>query len=123
MPFYLPDHRITSSSSSPYHPPSEVRMSGDGWCAQSMCTVQSESHYLQVDFGAEVVVEAIEIANVYDGIVHVTKYQVEYGSNLNQLYCVNSKESNETSSTVSSFMAVINYLSNIIAMSLFHKIF
>ena len=83
----------------------------------------SENQYLQVDFGAEVVVEAIEIARVYDGIAHVTKYQVEYGSNLNQLYCVNSKESNETSSTVSSFIAVINYLSDIIAMSLFHKIF
>ena len=84
-----------------------------------MCTGGSDNQYLQVDFGAEVVVEAIEIASLYDGIAHVTKYQVEYGSNSNQLYCVNSKESNEA---VSSFIAVINcYLSDIIAMSLFQK--
>ena len=75
-------------------------MSGDGWCAESMCTVGSERQYLQVDFGAEVVVEAIAIENVYDSSYHVTKYYVEYGSDLNELYCVISEESNGTVSTL-----------------------
>ena len=77
------------------HPPSEARMSGDGWCAQSMCTVGSESQeYLQVDFGAEVVVEAIAIASV-DESFYVTKYYVEYGLDVDHLYCMFSEESND----------------------------
>ena len=76
-------------------------MSGDGWCAQSMCTVGSERQYLQIDFGAEVVVEAIAIENVYNSSYHVTKhYVVEYGSDLNELYFVISEESNGTVSTL-----------------------
>ena len=77
----------------PLHLPSEVRMSTDGWCAQSMCTTGSEGQYLQVDFGAEVVVEAIAIASVYESF-YVTKYYVEYGSDVDHLYCMISEESN-----------------------------
>ena len=95
MPFdaLVFDHQITSSSFTPNHMPSEARMSGNGWCAESMCTVGSDSQYLQVDFGAEVVVEAIAINSVDNS--YVTKYYVEYGSDVNQLYCVIS-EFNET---------------------------
>ena len=91
LPFRLLvlDNRITSSSFTASHMPSEVRMSGDGWCAESMCTVGSDRQYLQVDFGAEVVVEAIAIDSVDNS--HVTKYYVEYGSDVNQLYCVTSQ--------------------------------
>ena len=75
-------------------------MSGNGWCAQpqSTCTVgnESESHYLQVDFGAEIVLEAISIGSVNNGSLRVTEYYVEYGSDMNQLHCVISEESNET---------------------------
>ena len=90
------------------YPPSEVRMSGNGWCAQSMCTVESESQqYLQVDFGAEVVVEAISVTSIHDDTIdQVTEYQVEYGSDLNHLYCVTSEESNDN---VSSYY-VCNYV-------------
>ena len=70
-------------------------MSGNGWCAQSTCTVGSESHYLQVDFGAEIVIEAISIDSV-DESFYVTEYYVEYGLDENQLCCVTSEESNET---------------------------
>ena len=90
--------QVAASSYMPFHPPSEARMSGDGWCAQSMCTVGSESHYLQVDFGAEVVVEAIAIASVRENF-YVTKYYVEYGLDIDHLYCAISEESNETVST------------------------
>ena len=75
-------------------------MSRNGWCAQpqNTCPVgtESESHYLQVDFGAEVVLEAISIGSVNNGSLRVTEYYVEYGSDVNQLNCVISKESNET---------------------------
>ena len=73
-------------------------MSGNGWCArpQSTCTVgnESESHYLQVDFGAEVVLEAISIGSVNNGSLRVTEYYVEYGSNVHQLHCVTSEGPN-----------------------------
>ena len=71
-------------------------MSRNGWCAQpqSACTVGSESHYVQVDFGAEIVVEAISIGSVYNDSLHITEYYVEYGSDVNQLYCVISEDSN-----------------------------
>ena len=69
-------------------------MSGDGWCAESMCAVGSERQYLQVDFGAEVVVEAISIGSVNNDSSHVTEYYVEYGSDVHQLHCVTSEESN-----------------------------
>ena len=98
IPFHLlfPGDRITSSSFTSSHPPSQARMSGNGWCAESMCTVGSGNQYLQVDFGAEVVVEAIAIEGVYNNSLHVTEYYVEYGSDVNQLYCVTSKDSNKT---------------------------
>ena len=94
VPFHLHDGPITSSSSIPNHPPSEARMSGNGWCAQSMCNVVSERQYLQVDFGAEVVVEAISIGSVNNGSLRVTEYYVEYGSNVHQLHCVTSEGPN-----------------------------
>ena len=99
-PFYLfSGNRITSSSSIPNHSPLEARMSGNGWCAHSICTVGSDEHFLQVDFGAEVVVEAISIDSV-DESFYVTEYYVEYGLDVHQLHCVISEES---SGTVSSF--------------------
>ena len=91
---------------SPY-PPSEARMSGDGWCAQSMCTVGSESQYLQVDFGAEVVVEAIAIGHV--DTFYVTKYYVEYGSDLSLLQCVAPAEVSEDSRGNVSFDRTTSY--------------
>ena len=87
VPFYLHDDQITSSSSLPNYIPSEARMSGDGWCAESMCTIGSERQYLQVDFGAEVVIEAIALDSV-DESFHVTEYYVEYASNVSHFRCV-----------------------------------
>ena len=76
--------------------PSQARMSGDGWCADgnSTCIVESERQYLQVDFGAEVVVEAISIRHAKYCYNYVREYYVEYGSNESQLHCVISKDSN-----------------------------
>ena len=93
----VPDNRITSSSFNSSHAPSEARMSRDGWCAdhESICEVESDDHYIQIDFGAEVVVEAIAIDGVEDN-GYVTEYYVEYGLDEEELYCVISEESNET---------------------------
>ena len=76
-PYYdlVSDERISATSHLPHHPPSEARMSGDGWCANRTCTVGSQGQYLQVDFGAEVVVEAISIHSVDEGF-YVTEYYV-----------------------------------------------
>ena len=70
-------------------------MSGYGWCADSICTVGSVRQHLQIDFGAEVVVEAIAIERArYHH--YVKEYYVEYGSNESQGYHVISKDSNTT---------------------------
>ena len=80
--------------------PSDARMSAarDGWCAsrESICDVGSDNHdhYIQVDFGAELIVEAIAINGV-EGNGYVTEYYVEYGLDVEELYCVISQESNE----------------------------
>ena len=83
---YVTDASITATLSKySSQLPSEARMSGGGWCADSTCPVGSESHYLQVDFGTEVVVEAIAIGSDYTVYQnYVTKYYVEYGSDENQ---------------------------------------
>ena len=92
---YITDANISATSHIYDYTPSEARMSGNGWCAESMCTVGSERQYLQVDFGVEVVVEAISIerARYYQ---YIKKYCVEYGSNESQVHRAISKDSNTT---------------------------
>lgn len=96
---FVPDNQITSSSYMEDHTPSDARMPRDGWCAnhESICEVESDDHdhYIQIDFGAEVVVEAIAINGV-EGNGYVTEYYVEYGLDVDELYCIISQESNET---------------------------
>ena len=96
---FVDDDRITSSSFIEDYSPSEARMSGDGWCAESVCEVESDYQYIQVDFGAEIVVEAIAIDSTSVANVYVTEYYVEYGLDVNELYCVISEESNESVSS------------------------
>ena len=94
---YNYDANISATSFMPhYHnfTSSQARMSGDGWCARSMCIGGSDRQYLQVDFGVEVVVEAISIRRARYYHHFVTEYYVEYGSNESQLHCVISKDSN-----------------------------
>ena len=72
--------------------PSDARY---GWCADSMCTVRSQEQYLQINFGAEVVVEAISIERIdYRSFHYVKKYYVEYESNERQVHRAISKDSN-----------------------------
>ena len=88
---------ITATSSMDDYTPSKARITDNGWCAQSMCTVGSERQHLQVNFGAEVVVEAIAIKRAIDNLKHhhyVREYYVEYGSNESQSYHAISEDSN-----------------------------
>lgn len=96
------DARIMSSSYMVGHAPSDARMSRVGWCAENICEAESDdhNHYIQVDFGAELVVEAIAIDGVEDN-GYVTEYYVEYGIDPNELYCVISEEFNGSVSIVS----------------------
>ena len=88
---------INATSFTNNYTPSKARIQDDGWCAESMCTVGSERQYLQVNFGAEVVVEAISIGIVDRRYYHyVRQYHVEYGSNESQSYHVISEDSNTT---------------------------
>ena len=91
----LNDANISATSFlQPYNAPPQATMSGNGWCAQNMCTVGSERQYLQVDFDAEVVVEAISMERGYYYSNYVTEYYVEYGSNDSQVDRAISKDSN-----------------------------
>ena len=90
---YITDANISATSFMHDYTPSQARMSGDGWCAQSTCTVGSQRQYLQIDFDAEVVVEAISIERARY-FHYVTEYYVEYGSNESQVHRAISKDSN-----------------------------
>ena len=84
------------SATSDNYSPSHATMSGDGWCGdnQDVCTVMdSPSQYLQVNFGAEMVVEAVAIAKRY--YHYVTKYYVKYGSNTSHFYYAISDDSSK----------------------------
>ena len=101
---------ISATSHLLNHPPSQARMSGDGWCANRTCTVGSQRQYLQVDFGVEVVVEAISIDSVDEGF-YVTEYYVEYASDESQFHCAGtvSGENVNFSSTIITYMCVASY--------------
>ena len=97
---YITDASISASSSMEGYTPTEARMSGYGWCADSICSVGSKRQSLQINFDAEVVVEAISIErNKY--FHYVKKYYVEYGSNERQIHRAISKDSNTTVSLCS----------------------
>ena len=94
---YITDANISATSSifMYSYTPSEARMSGDGWCADSICIVGSERQHLQINFDAEVVVEAISIEHGVNKHFHyVKKYYIEYGSNESQVHRAISEDSN-----------------------------
>ena len=77
------DRYINASSFIPPHGPSEAITSGIGWC--SACN-NRESHFIEVDFGAEVVVEAIAILRAGGG--YVTDYSVEFARSDGDYHCI-----------------------------------
>ncbi|XP_065898710.1 uncharacterized protein [Dysidea avara] len=71
------DEQITASSFDQLHPPPQARLSGTGWCSANTCNTQQIDEYLQINFGAELVVEAIAVTSNSEGF-YVTQYMLEY---------------------------------------------
>ena len=81
------DEYINASSFIHPHVPSEVSTSGIGWCSDNpACDRNGGSQFIEVDFGAEVIVEAIGILRAGGG--YVTHYSVEYASSDGDYHCI-----------------------------------
>jgi len=89
------DERITASSFDPLHPPSQARLSGSGWCSANTCNTQPDDdyEYLQIDFGAELVVEAVTLASNSEGF-YVTQYLLQYSGADSMYEYVDAEASN-----------------------------
>ena len=85
---------INASSFILPHAPSEVSTSGIGWCSDDLTCDNGESQFIEVDFGAEVIVEAIGILRAGGG--YVTHYSVEYAPSHGDYHCINERIPNET---------------------------
>ena len=85
-----------TSSSSP-HVPTEVSPSGFGWCSDFTTCASAGDEYIEIDFAAEIVVEAISIFGAAGG--YVTQYNVEYARSSGEFNCVTEQESNQTVSS------------------------
>ena len=92
------DERITASSFDPLHPPSQARLSGTGWCSENTCNSQMIDEYLEINFGAELVVEAIIMASNTEGF-YITEYTMEYAGTDGMYEYVISEASNNTVSS------------------------
>jgi len=89
------DERITATSYDPLYPPYEARLSGYGWCAESVCTAGTSRQYLQIDYGSEVVLQAIAI-DTNDYGLYVKEYMIEYAGSDGVMDCVVDPISNST---------------------------
>ena len=94
----MTDERITASSFDPEYPPYKARLSSTGWCAESMCTVDASRQYLQIDYGSEVVLQAITIGTSYDRF-YVNEYMIQYAGSDGVMDCVVDPITNSTVST------------------------
>ena len=90
----LPRHINATSFTPPYYP-YEARIHRIGWCSEDIVMCNSEeTQFIEVDFGAEVIVEAIAILRV--GGSCVKKYYVQYAGSDGEFYCATEKLSNST---------------------------
>jgi len=89
------DDRITATSFDTSHPPSQARLSGSGWCSANACNSQPGDVYLQIDFGAELVVEAVAVASNSEGL-YVTQYMLEYAGADGMYEYIKDEASNST---------------------------
>ena len=85
---------ITSSSYIPPYLPNETRISGIGWCSADLTCNNAKRQFIEVDFGAEVIVEAVAILRV--GGSYITHYSVEYAGSDRIYHCIRERISNES---------------------------
>ena len=89
------DERMSATSYDPSYPPQEARLSGAGWCADSVCNTEPTRQYLTIDYGIEVVLQAIAINATSRGF-YVTQYMIEYAGSDQAFACVMDLVSNST---------------------------
>ena len=86
----------TASSTSSTYSPTQVVISGYGWCSDEMtCNIAKDhNQYIEVNFNSEVVVEAILVLGTEKSLV--THYSVEYAGSDREYHHVRERTSNET---------------------------
>ena len=100
-------HVNATSYTSP-HLPTEVSSSGSGWCSDFTTCASTRDEHIEIDFAAEVIVEAISIFGAAGS--YVTQYNVEYARSDREFDCVSEQESNQS---VSSHYNVANSSANV----------
>ena len=87
-------HINATSFAEPYFP-FEARVPRIGWCSDDFTVCNNtERQFIEVDFGAEVIVEAVSILRV--GGSCVKQYSVQYARSDREFHCVSEKSSNNT---------------------------
>jgi len=86
---------LNATSFIPPYSPSEARTSGIGWCSDDLtCNNNAERQFIEVDFGAEVIIEAVAILRVGGG--YITHFSVEYAGSDEEYQCIRERISNES---------------------------
>ena len=88
------DRYINATSFIPPYLPSEARTSGMGWCSDDLACNNTSSQFIEVDFGAEVIIEAVAILRAGGGFV--THYSVEYAGSDRDYHCISEQTTNES---------------------------
>ena len=85
---------INATSFIPPYSPSEVRTSGIGWCSDDLACNNGESDFIEIDFGAEVIIEAVAVLRA--GGSYVTHYNIKYAGSDRDYHCIGKGMSNES---------------------------
>ena len=98
------DQYINSTDSSPSetHSPTEVVISGDGWCSNEITCNIAKNQYIEVDFSSEVVVEAILVLGIEKSLV--IHYSVEYAGSDGEYHQISERTSNESVSYLNGWL-------------------
>ena len=88
--------RTSATSYNSPHEPMEARKSRFGWCSNYLTcnSTTDEYEYIEIDFGVEVVVEAISTVSAGGG--YVTQYYVQYARSNGEYNCIREQISNQT---------------------------
>ena len=92
------DQYISSTASpiSTTYSPTQVVISGNGWCSDGMTCNSTKDHdqYIEVDFNSEVVVEAILVLGTEKSLA--THYSVKYAGSDREYHRIRERTSNDT---------------------------
>ena len=87
-------HFNATSFVSPYYP-YEGRIPRIGWCSNDLEACNNiEGQYIEVDFGDEVIVEAVAVLRA--GGSCVKQYYVQYAGSDGEFHCASERTSNST---------------------------